>query len=85
MSEARSYNKYFSTPVKGVRKPLWHHEHGLSYTASGYGSRLPTEWMIRHEKKLYRIYCVIYSNAGSIYVVIGKTRYYLSDFDIDRS
>lgn len=44
---------------------------GLMYTASGYGSRIPTEWTVRLPGKgarWYRVYCRIYSNSGTCYV-----------------
>lgn len=50
--------------------PLWWQTRGLSYTRSGYGSRIPTSRMARLEgEKLYRrVYCRIYSNVGTCYV-----------------
>jgi hypothetical protein len=43
---------------------------GLQFTASGYGSKIPTRYMVRYEGKLRRVYCIIYSNVGTLY--IGK-------------
>jgi hypothetical protein len=51
-------------------KPLWWQERGLSYTASGYGKRIPTQYMIRVNNRWRRVYCCIYSNIGTLY--IGK-------------
>ncbi len=39
-------------------------------TVSGYGSRLPSDFMIRYNNKWRRVYVAIYSNAGTMY--IGK-------------
>jgi hypothetical protein len=50
--------------------PLWWHEKGLQQTASGYGSRLTTPYMVRFNDKWRRVYCIQYSNAGVLY--IGK-------------
>jgi hypothetical protein len=50
--------------------PLYAHIHGLSYTASGYGKRIPTRHMVRYMGKWRRVYCCIYSNIGTCY--IGK-------------
>ena len=50
--------------------PLWWHEKGLQQTASGYGSRLTTPYMVRFNDKWRRVYCIQYSNAGILY--IGK-------------
>lgn len=46
---------------------------GKSYTASGYGGKIPTTKMIRINKRLYRIYVMIYGNSGTAYILIkGK-------------
>lgn len=57
-------------PVECKEKPLWWQDRGLYYTASGYGSRIPTRYMVNYNKKWRRVYCIIYSNAGSLF--IGK-------------
>ena len=43
---------------------------GLSYTASGYGKRIPTFYMVQWQGKWRRVYCCIYSNVCTCY--IGK-------------
>lgn len=43
---------------------------GLSYTATGYGARIPTSVMVRFKGKWRRVYCRIYSNSGTCF--IGK-------------
>ena len=53
-------------PVK--HNPLWWHKQGLSYTASGYGKRIPTEYVIYLNGRARRVYCCQYSNAGTLYV-----------------
>lgn len=50
--------------------PLWHHTRGLSYTATGYGSRIPTQYMVKFNGRWRRVYCRIFSNSGTCY--IGK-------------
>lgn len=52
-------------------KPLAHHKAGLSYTTTGYGSKIPTIYMIRFESRWYRVYTAIFSNIGTNYVLIG--------------
>ena len=42
---------------------------GLSYTASGYGRKIPTTKMLKVGKRLHRIYAMIYSNSGSCYII----------------
>ncbi len=52
------------------RAPLWWQDRGLSFTSSGYGSRIPTQHMVQFNGKWRRVYCRIYSNIGTCY--IGK-------------
>lgn len=52
-----------------IEKPLWYHKRGLTQTATGYGSKLVTSKMIKLGKKLYRVYCMIYGNSGSCYII----------------
>jgi hypothetical protein len=61
---------FISTDVEAMVKPMPHHVLGLSYTATGYGKRIPTEIMVKWEGKWRRVYCYCYSNIGSCY--IGK-------------
>ena len=48
--------------------PLWFHERGLQETASGYGRKLHTPYMLCVGKRLYRVYCCIFSNSGTRYI-----------------
>ena len=50
--------------------PLWWHLAGLTYTASGYGKKIPTATMVRlpGSPRWRRVYCCIFSNAGTCYV-----------------
>jgi hypothetical protein len=40
-------------------------------TASGYGKKLPTPWVIYRNNRKQRVYCDIYSNIGNSYVIIN--------------
>jgi hypothetical protein len=44
-------------------------------TASGYGKKLKTEWIVRIENRWHRVYCVCYSNVGTCYVIRKGKRY----------
>jgi len=55
-----------SVPVK--RAPMAHHLAGLSWTATGYGRRIPTEYMVQVFGKWRRVYCRIYSNIGTLFI-----------------
>jgi hypothetical protein len=60
----------FTASVDHADVPMPHHKRGLSWTATGYGKRIPTTHMVRWNGKWRRVYCCIYSNAGTCY--IGK-------------
>ena len=51
---------------------LWWMKQGLSYTASGYGKKIPTQYKINLDGRWLRVYCCTFSNSGSLYVVRGK-------------
>lgn len=63
----------FSVPAK-VKLLRWQ-EKGLSYTATGYGKRIPTQHMVQLNGKWRRVYCCQYSNAGTCYIgnwIVGR-------------
>ncbi len=62
-------------------KPLWWQEKGLQQTASGYGSKLVTRYMVNFMGKIRRVYCICYSNCGSCYVII-KGEHIFVDFEL---
>ncbi len=54
-------------------KPLWFHKRGLMQTATGYGSKLSTPYMVRHNNRNKRVYCSCFSNCGTLYIMsMGK-------------
>ena len=55
----------------------WWQKKGLSFTRSGYGSKIPTAWKVRHNKRLKRVYCIVWSNTGSLFIMSGKNRIFL--------
>jgi len=63
---------------KVMEKPLWWQLRGLSYTASGYGSKIPTSKMVHVNGRWHRVYCCIYSNSGVCYVMINKNMVYVN-------
>ncbi len=38
-------------------------------SASGYGRKMPTRYMVRIGSRWYRVYCACFSNVGSLYIV----------------
>ena len=55
-----------SVPVKYA--PMAHHLAGLTWTATGYGARIPTPYMVQVFGKWRRVYCRIYSNIGTLFI-----------------
>lgn len=55
-----------SVPVKHA--PMAHHLAGLTWTASGYGARIPMPYMVQVLGKWRRVYCRIYSNIGTLFI-----------------
>lgn len=64
--ESRGY--VYAKKTDLIVKPLWWQKRGLMYTASGYGARIPMEYMIKDNGKMKRVYCAIFSNVGSLYI-----------------
>lgn len=69
-----------NVPVREV--PLPHHLRGLSYTATGYGSRIPTVYQVQWQRRWRRVYAACYSNVASTY--IGKAGDWLATVSVER-
>ena len=61
-------DSFHTFSVDAKESPLWWQERGLSYTASGYGKRIPTRYMVRLNGKWRRVYLAIFSNSGTLYI-----------------
>ena len=62
-------------PPAILERPLDWQVRGLSYTATGYGKKIPTRYMIKTiDNRWRRVYCAIYSNVGTCYVMHGNVR-----------
>lgn len=50
---------------------------------SGYGSKLPTSWMLRLKgnHRWHRVYVIQYSNAGSAYILSKGKMLFLGSYD----
>ena len=64
-----------STPLHELETkdaPLWWQERGLSYTATGYGRKIPTRIMVKlpGSNRWRRVYCCCFSNSGTCYVEV---------------
>jgi hypothetical protein len=61
-----------------VYAPLWWHKQNLQQTASGYGAKLVSHWMLNFNGRLYRVYVTCYGNSGSSWVKIKGERIYIA-------
>jgi hypothetical protein len=61
---------FWTREVPIMEKPLSWQERGLTYTATGYGSRIPSRYLVQFNGKWRRVYIQCYSNNGTAY--IGK-------------
>ena len=70
--------QYVETIDDFTIKSMWWQDAGKQYTASGYGAKIPTRYMVKvnKENRWRRVYCIIYSNCGSLYVIINKERHF---------
>ena len=56
---------------------------GAQFTATGYGTKIPTTKVIRwSDGKVRRVYCDIYSNAGSCYCMIHGCKVPVGGFNL---
>lgn len=63
-----------------ILKPTWWQERGLHYTASGYGKKIPTQYVMKVAGRMCRVYCCIFSNIGTLYVIRNGREWVLSQF-----
>ena len=68
---------YYDLDKDGIVNPLWHHKQGRQQTASGYGAKLKTATMVHYNGRLHRVYCVCYSNSGSLYIISKGQKLYI--------
>lgn len=47
---------------------LEHHKLGLQYTATGYGAKIPSRYMVQWNGRWRRVYVTQYSNVGSFWI-----------------
>ena len=77
---------YLETPFTVSVKRLWWQEKGLRQTATGYGRKLTTEYMLhRTGERALRVYAVCFSNVASFYVLIGGKALYVRDWQLEEA
>lgn len=61
-------DSFYTREAEVEERPLRHHTQGLSYTATGYGKKIPTVYVVKFNGKWRRVYCRCYSNTGTLYL-----------------
>lgn len=71
------------SPLAMSERLLEWQRRGLQYTATGYGTKIPTSKVIAwSDGKVRRVYCDIYSNAGSCYCMIHGCKVSIERFNL---
>lgn len=63
-----SYHRIYADQSELIYNPLPWQKRGLMQTATGYGKKLTTAYMIKLGNRIYRIYCCIFSNNGTCFI-----------------
>lgn len=57
--------------------------------ASGYGSKISTDYMVHFPgepaNRLYRVYCICWSNVGSHYIIRKGEKLYLKGHELEEA
>lgn len=69
---------YLIYPHSLTYDPLEWQKQGLSFTASGYGKKIPTSDVIYLRGRKHRVYVTQYSNAGTAWIVFDGKRTIIS-------
>ena len=74
------------SPLAISERMLEWQRRGLQYTATGYGTKIPTSKVIKwSDGRERRVYCDIYSNRGSCYCMIHGCKVSIAGFNLARS
>ena len=55
-----------------ITKELWWQKRNQMPTATGYGKKIPTIYMVKHSGRIYRIYTCIFRNIVTNYIIKNK-------------
>ena len=69
--------KYLESEPVLIDKPLPWQLAGRTYTATGYGAKIPSSKCVRVNGRLRRVYVTQYGNAGSAWIILNGERRYL--------
>ena len=71
------------SPLAMSERMLEWQRRGVQYTATGYGTKIPTTKVIKwSDGKVRRVYCDIYSNVGSCYCMIHGCKVSVDRFNL---
>jgi hypothetical protein len=78
---------YQNAPYTVTIKQLWWQKQGLMQTATGYGRKLVTDYMlsIPGAARPYRVYAICFSNCASHYILRKGERLFLRDCELDQA
>ena len=71
-----------SKQLETITDLMPHHERGLLYTATGYGRKIPTQYKVKYNNRFYRVYCAIFSNIGTLYIVSKGNKVLIRDYPL---
>lgn len=75
---------YLDPPYTVRECPLEWQRQGLQQTASGYGSRLTTRYVLTAaDRRQRRIYAICWTNCASYYVRVKGERLFLRDGELE--
>lgn len=60
--------------VPHKEEPMRHHKLGLSFTRTGYGTKLPTVYKVQYNGRWYRVYSICCSNVSTEYILVKGER-----------
>jgi len=75
---------YTGFPLENKEELLPWQKQGLSYTASGYGPKIPTSKMVLFGNRWRRVYCMIYGNSGSCYFIVHGEEIFIDDCNLQK-
>jgi hypothetical protein len=69
---------YLQEPYELITDMLPWQKAGLSYTATGYGAKIPsTRCVVLPDGRKRRVYITIYSNIGSAWIILDHKKLFL--------
>jgi hypothetical protein len=68
-------------PLQAIEAPHpLYHEQGYWQTATGYGGKLITRYKVEWNGRIRRVYCMCWSNVGTLYILCKGERWIIPDY-----